>query len=125
MSPGRNVAVGATMRGKATFVSSSALYSRLFVPACSVDAKYAHTPLPRMANAKYDGPSISMSASRLNRIVNVERADHRLDPGPRDAEERLLVAGLQVPEGEEVHELAVGPQLPDAERRPAARASPR
>ena len=41
MNPGRNVAVGATMRGKATLVSSSALYRRLFVPACNVDAKYA------------------------------------------------------------------------------------
>ena len=41
------------------------------MPACSVDEKYAHTPLPSRANAKYDGPSISTSASRLNRIVNV------------------------------------------------------
>ena len=54
-----------------------------------------------------------------------QRTDQRLDPGPGDAEERLLVAGLEVAEGEEVDELAVGPQLADPERRPAAGRRPR
>ena len=52
MSPGSRVAAGATIRGNATLVSSSALLSRLAVPACTVDEKYVQTPNPSKAKAK-------------------------------------------------------------------------
>jgi hypothetical protein len=46
--------------------------------------------------------------------------DQRLDDRPRSAEERLLVPDLDIAQCEEGDQLAVGQELPDAQRRPPA-----
>ena len=58
---------------------------------------------------------MSTSASRLNRTVNVS-APTTAGAGPADAEERLLVAHLHVPDGEEPDQLAVRPELAEPQR---------
>ena len=63
-------------------------------------------------------PSMSTSAEAVEEDRERQRADERLDPRPRDAEERLLVADLEVAQGEEVDQLAVRPELAQLQRRP-------
>ena len=83
--------------------------------------KYVQTPNPTSAKAKYEltvdvdvGEAVEQDRER-------QRADERLDARPRDAEERLLVADLEVAQGEEV-DRARGPPRP---RRAEAGGHPR
>ena len=69
--------------------------------------------------------STSTSASRLNRIVNVSAPTSGWSPAHADAEERLLVANLDVAQGEEVDQLAVRPELAEPQRAASVRSARR
>ena len=120
-SPASTVASGMASRGKYTFVIRWRLPTTLFAASLRPKAKNVQGTSPARLNTGYGQAVRRHAGEPPEEQAEDEHREQRLQHRPGDAERRLLVPDLHVTPDQEVQQLAIVPQLPEAQRRPAAR----